>query len=113
MVVLSGAYYVSVAVLIVNRDVVVFVGVALVAVVDSAAIFTRATLLVVEDTVIIGECLVIVQSSCRTCVSYRENVVIAWAATLAVIVFVVVVIRVFLEIVGELVVLYGDSVFVI
>ena len=69
----------SVAVLIVNRDVVVFVGVALVAVVDSAAIFTRATLLVVEDTVIIGECLVIVQSSCgcRTCVSYRENVVIA------------------------------------
>lgn len=70
--------------------------------------------MVVEDTVIIGECLVIVQSSCGwTCVSYREDVVIAWAATLAVIVFVVVVIRVFLEIVGELVVLYGDSVFVI
>ena len=71
--------------------------------------------MVVEDTVIIGECLVIVQSSCgcRTCVSYRENVVIAWAATVAVIVFVVVVIRVFLEIVGELVVLYGDSAFVI
>ena len=34
MVVLSGADYVSVAVLIVNRDFVVFVGVALVAVVD-------------------------------------------------------------------------------
>ena len=34
MVVLSGADYVSVAVLIVNRDVVVFVGAALVAVVD-------------------------------------------------------------------------------
>ena len=68
-----------------------------------------------EDTVIIGECLVIVESSCgcRTFVSYRKNVVIAWAATVAVIVFVVVVIKVFLEIVGELVVLYGDSFFVI
>lgn len=71
--------------------------------------------MVVEDTVIIGECLVIVESSCscRTCVSYRENVVIAWAAAVAVIVFVVVIIKVFLEIVGGLVVLYRDSFFVL